>query len=235
VGIHKFTLRRMSIQKQADSYDRNWEKYSKIITEGKVTPLKEDITYLGKKFYGKDNPPFITALVPVSSKIWKVLQQIQADFERIDPRQHFFHPIYFHITLNELGREDQINLKEIYVKMREILSDINPFKLEIRGLNCFNYMIYAQVFDEEEILFIIDELMHKQLPFLKPRIRKKIPHISITEIKTNEARNLIETIEKKYREIEIGVIDVDEIQIVAARPYLTVGAFEVIERFSLVK
>jgi len=230
VEIHKHILRGMGIQEQADLYERTWEKYSKIIKEGKVTPLKEDLP-----FYSKDNPRFIAAIVPVSSKLWKEIQQIQADFERIDPRQHFYHPIYFHITLNELGGEDQINLKEINSKMREILADINPFKLEIKGLNCFNYMIYAQVFDEEEIIFMIDELMHKQFSFLKPRIRKKIPHISITEIKTNEARNLIETIEKKYREIEIGEMHVDEIHIVGVRPYLNVGAFEVIERFSLIK
>jgi 2'-5' RNA ligase len=153
--------------------------------------------------------------------------------ERKDPRQLYFHPIYFHITLNELGWQDQLNLEEITTKMKEILTNIEPFILEVKGLNCFNYMIFAQVFDGEEIIFKIDELMHRHFSFIKPRFRTKIPHISITEIKTKEGKNLIELIEKKYRKIEIGEMDVKEIQIVAARPYLTVGALEVVERFLL--
>jgi 2'-5' RNA ligase len=224
----------MTIQSQIDIYEKIWKKFRTIITEGKVQPLNKDLVYMGKKFFAESNSPLIVVIAPVSPNLWPEIQQIQAKFERIDSRQQSFHPIYFHITLIEFGWEDQINLKDMTVKVKELLSEISPFKLEIRGLNCFEYMIYAQVFDEEQVLLRIYELMYNRFPLIPKRFPVFIPHISITEIKTNEAKSLIEKIEQQYRETDIGTMIVEEIQIVAARPYLTVGALEVIERFTLI-
>ena len=78
-------------------------------------------------------------------------------------------------------------------------------------------------------------MMHNQFPFIPKNYPVYIPHISITEIMTNEAKDLIEKIEQKYRETLIGTMIVDEIQIVAWRPYLTVGAIEIIESITLKK
>jgi hypothetical protein len=60
-----------------------------------------------------------------------------------------------------------------------------------------------------------------------------VPHVSIVNMLTNEARDLITLIEDKYRENTIGEAKVDTIHTVKARPYLTVGRIETIKAIPL--
>ena len=218
---------------QVDAYNRNWNKYSRIIREGLIPPMDENFVWLGKKVYDKTNPPFLASIVKVDSSLWKKIQQIQADIDRIDSRQEFFHPAYFHITLSEFGWKDQVDYNKIKQKMEDILLDFSPFKLEIRGLNCFERIIYVQVFDKKQVLRSIYYRMLEEFPFLEKRFPEYVPHISMVRINTEEAKDVIDQVEQKYREVSIGEMIVNNIQIVSVRPYLSVGRISTEDRIVL--
>ncbi len=218
---------------QADVYKRGWNKYSRIIREGLISPLDENYVWLGKKVNERTNPPFLASVVKVDSSLWKKFQEIQADIERIDSRQEFFHPIYFHITLSEFGWKDQVDYNKIKQKMEDIVLDFSPFKLEIKGLNCFERIIYAQVFDKNRVLQSIYHRMLEEFSFLEKRFPEYIPHISIVRITSEEAKDVVDQIEHRYREVNIGEMSVDNIQIVSVRPYLSVGRIKIEDELSL--
>ncbi len=218
---------------QIDVYKRNWNKYSRIIREGLIPPMDENYVWLGKKVNERTNPPFLASIVKVDSILWKKIQQIQSDIERIDSRHEFFHPIYFHITLSEFGWSDQVDYNKIKRKMEDIFLDFSPFNLEIKGLNCFERIIYAQVFDKKRVLRSIYFRMLEEFPFLEKRFPEYIPHISIIRISTEEAKDVINKVEHRYREVNIGEMLVDNIQIVSVRPYLSVGRIKTEDKIFL--
>ena len=218
---------------QAEVYRRNWNKYSRIIREGLISHLDDNYIWLGKKVHDRTNPPFLASIVKVDSNLWKNIQEIQANIERIDSRQEFFHPTYFHITLSEFGWKDQVDYNKIKRKMEDIFLDFSPFNLEIKGLNCFERIIYAQVFDKKQVLRSIYYRMLEEFPFLEKRFPEYIPHISIVRINTEEAKDVIDQVEHKYREVSIGEMLVDNIQIVSVRPYLSVGRIKTEDKIVL--
>ncbi len=218
---------------QAEVYKRNWNKYSRIIRDGLISHLDDNYVRLGKKVHDRTNPPFLASIVKVDSSLWKKIQQIQSDIDRIDSRQEFFHPTYFHITLSEFGWKDQVDYNKIKQKMEDVLLDFSPFKLEIKGLNCFERIIYAQVFDKKQVLRSIYYRMLEEFPFLEKRFPEYMPHISIVKINSEEAKDVIDQVEHKYREVSIGEMSVDNIQIVSVRPYLSVGRIKMEDKIVL--
>ena len=218
---------------QVDVYKRNWNKYSQIIREGLISPLDHNYIWLGKKVYDKTNPPFLASIVKVDSSLWKKIQQIQSDIKSIDSRQEIFHPTYLHITLSEFGWKDQVDYNKIKQKIEDIVLDFSTFNLEIKGLNCFERIIYAQVFDKKQVLRSIHYRMLEEFSFLEKRFPEYIPHISIVRINTEEAKDVIDQIEHKYREVNIGELVVDNIQIVSVRPYLSVGRIKTEDKIFL--
>ena len=223
----------MDIKSQEELFEKNWEHYSKIMLEDRVPLFDDGVIYSGRKLYDRNNPPFIASIVNVSHSLWKNLQQIQAAFDRIDSRHTYFHPIYFHITLKEFGWEDQVEIQDIIEKMTKIAGNFSPFDLEIRGINCFERIIFAQVFDTKQYLESIFNKIFEEYPHLEKYFPFYIPHISLARIETTEARNIIREINKKYKNVKIGSMRVDEIQIVAARPYLSAGRIEIREQIKL--
>ncbi len=218
---------------QVDVYKRNWNKYSRIIREGLIPPLDDNYIWLGKRVHDRTNPPFLASVVKVDSSLWKKIQEIQADIERVDSRHEFFHPTYFHITLSEFGWKDQVDYNKIKQKMEDILLDFSPFHMKIKGLNCFERIIYAQVFDRNQVLRSIYYRMLEEFPFLEKRFPEYVPHISIVKIKTEGAKDVIDQVEQKYREVSIGEMLVDNIQIVSVRPYLSVGMIKTEDKMFL--
>jgi len=224
---------KMSFKRQVGVYQEIWEKNSVLVKEGKLEPRRKSFIWDGRDWIDSNNPPFLAAVFKIPSALWEIIQLIQADLERTDSRQRYHHPNHFHVTLEEYGWEDKIDLQKMLKVMRKILSNYSAFKIELRGLNLFPRTVFIQVFDETQTLFNIYSDIHREFPNLEEDPFEYVPHISIADIMTNEACNLAALIESKYREKEIGQIDVDEIHIVRARPYLTVGRIETIETIKL--
>lgn len=223
----------MDIKAQEELFEKNWEHYSKIMLEDRIPRFEDSVIYMGRKLYEKSNPPFIAAGVNISNSLWKNLQEIQAVFNRVDYRQTYFHPIYFHVTLKEFGWEDKVDIQEIIKKMKKITKGYSSFNIDIRGINCFERVVFAQVFDTGQYLESILNRIFEEFPYLEKYFPFYLPHISLVRIETTEARNIIRLINERYRDIEIGAMNVDEIQVVAARPYLSVGRIEILERIKL--
>jgi thymidine kinase len=62
-----------------------------------------------------------------------------------------------------------------------------------------------------------------------------VDYFTLVKIDTNEAKTIIDRIRASYRDFDIGAIHVDEIQLVAARPYLSVSRIETLVKIPLVK
>ncbi|MFX1250013.1 MAG: 2'-5' RNA ligase family protein [Promethearchaeota archaeon] len=222
----------MSFKKQIDDYQEIWEKYSRQIKEGKLEPRREPVFY-GRNLYDKNNPPFLAAVFMIPSTLWESIQLIQVDLEQADPRQKYHQPSFFHITLEEYGWEDQVDLGEVLQIMKKMLANYSSFEIQLKGLNCFPRTIYIQVFDASQSLFRIYKDIHKKFPNLKEEYPDYIPHVTIADILTDEARSLLTLIQKNYRIKEIGQIKVDRIHIVKAISYLSVGRIETIKTIKL--
>jgi 2'-5' RNA ligase len=224
---------KLSLKKQRAVYRKIWDKYSSLIKQGKLKPRRESFVWYGRDWIRSDNPPFLAAVFKIPSTLWAPVQLIQANLERSDPRQKYHHPNYFHITLREYGWEDKVDLRETLRIMRKMLSFYSPFKIQLKGLNCFSRTIIVQVFDSTQNLLSMYKDIRRGFPSLEEGPFEYVPHVSIADIMTDEAHNLLTLIKEKYREKEIGQIKVDGIHIVRARPYLTVGRIETIETIRL--
>ncbi|MFX0123357.1 MAG: 2'-5' RNA ligase family protein [Candidatus Hodarchaeota archaeon] len=221
----------MVLEHQLQVYNAIWEKYSPIIRKGQIDHSQEEETmFYGRRLYNKDNPAFLAVVFKIPSEmIWEPIQLIQAKFEKVDPNQQYHHANYFHITLEELGWEDQVDLDQISDEIEEIVSSYNPFEVKLKGLNCFLMTIFIQVVDQTNSFQRIFEAIHKRFPHLIEKPFDYVPHISIIRILTKGAPTLISLIEKKYRREIIGELSIDQIHIVRAWPYLTVGRIEVVK------
>ena len=219
----------MNLERQINVYQEIWKKYSAPIKEGKLGPRRKSFTWYGRDWIDSSNPPFLAAVFKIPSTLWERIQLIQADLERTDPRQRYHYPNYFHITLEEYGWEDRVDFQEILKKMRNIISNYSSFKIELKGLNCFPRTIIIQVFGRSQELLSIYNNIHREFPELEEEPFEYVPHASIADITTNEARDLVDLIENRYRQEDIGRVDVNEIHIVRVRPYLAVGRIETIE------
>jgi 2'-5' RNA ligase len=219
----------MKSDKLMDVYREVWKKYSVPIKKGKLDPYKESFVWYGRDWIDRSNPPFLAAVFKVPSILWEPIQTIQADLERIDARQRYHCPNYFHVTLEEYGWEDQVNAREIIKIMKKILPGYSPFEIQLRGLNCFSRTVFIQVFDKSQNLRRMYKDIHTEFPNLTEEHFQYVPHVSIVDILTNEARDLMTVIKNTYREKTIGEVTVDTIHIVKARPYLSVGRIETIE------
>ncbi|MHA2332571.1 MAG: 2'-5' RNA ligase family protein [Candidatus Hodarchaeales archaeon] len=208
-------------------YRKIWERYSYPMKEGKLE-LPKNFYWYGRNWADKNNPPFIAVVFKIPLILWEPIQQIQADLEKTDYRQKYHFPSYFHVTLEEYGWEDKIDYEKMLVNTEKLLSNCSPFTVYLKGLNCFARTIFIQVFDLSKGFSRIYGKIHEEFPHLVADHPEYIPHVSIADILTNEARDLMTLVENKYREYEIGTITVDRLHVVRARPYLTVGRIEII-------
>ena len=220
----------MVLEHQVLKYYAIWDKYSSIMKKGQITqPQEEKTMFYGRRLYDKDNPGFIAVVFKIPPEIWESIQLIQAKFEKMDPNHQYHHANYFHITIEELGWEDQVDLNQMNDEIEEVVSGCYPFKIKLKGLNCFLKTIFIQVVDQTNSLQRIFEAIHKRLPHLIEKPFDYVPHISIIRISTKEAPTLVDLIERKYRHKSIGELSVDQIHIVRAWPYLTVGRIETLK------
>ncbi|TFG18999.1 MAG: hypothetical protein EU530_07565, partial [Promethearchaeota archaeon] len=179
------------MKSQVSVLNENWKVYSKKLETERLYESDDTLLYQGRRFYDIQNPPFIASIVKIAPKLWEPLQIIQADLEIADRRQTYFHPNYFHITLNEFGWQDQVNTERIIKKMKEFLQEFNPFDIKIQGINCFERIIFAQVFDETKTLESIFTKSLNEFPQLEKHFPTYIPHISLVKIDTSEARDIV--------------------------------------------
>jgi 2'-5' RNA ligase len=221
------------VNSQESILQKNWENYSEKLAKERLPFSDETLMYQGRKFYNPENPPFLATIVKISSTLWEKLQNVQADLNILDNRQTYFHPNYFHITLNELGWADHVDIDESIDKLTEICKGIQPFQTTIQGINCFERIIFAQVFDEEKTLEAIFNKSIEKFPHLERHFPNYIPHISLVKIDTIEAKDIIQLISENFRNIKIGTMHVSAIHLVAARPYLSVGRIETIAKIPL--
>ena len=215
-------------KKQIDVYQEVWRKYSSPIMDGKFEPLEESFTWHGREWANQNNPPFLACVFKMPSEFWEPIQLVQAELERTDLRQRYYQPNYFHVTLEEYGWEDEVSFEHIAETMREMLSGYRPFTIELKGLNCFSRTLFVKVFDRSRSFSGMYKDIHKRFPNSKKEHPEYIPHLAVADVVTDEARDLIALIEKRYREERIGQVNVDRIHIVRARPYLTVGRVETV-------
>ncbi len=224
----------MVLEHQLRKYNEIWDKYSSIMRKGQISQSQEEKTmFYGRKIYNKDNPAFYAVVFKIPPEIWEPIQLIQAEFEKMDPNQQYHHANFFHITLEELGWEDQVDLDQMNDGIEEVVSGCYPFKIELKGLNCFLRTIFIQVVDQTNSLQRIFEAIHKKLPYLIEKPFDYVPHISIIRTLTKGAPTLVDLIERKYRHKLIGELSVNQIHIVRALSYLTVGRIEMLKTILL--
>ncbi|MFB6208927.1 MAG: 2'-5' RNA ligase family protein [Candidatus Nanohaloarchaea archaeon] len=184
---------------------------------------------------------FITILVEVKEEelrqeLRKAQEEIE-EFECVDPVPED----YFHITVKlggflveDPGEEDELgedHLDEIVEEIRQIVEKHESFRLEVRNLNLFSNVVFAETYDIEGEL----ESLHNEMCQIEKLMNEPydfLPNVTLCHFGSEEEfGELVDRLEE-IRKQEFGGFEVEEISLV--RDDLKEGKnFEVIESFKL--
>ncbi|MBI2675421.1 MAG: 2'-5' RNA ligase family protein [Candidatus Aenigmarchaeota archaeon] len=208
---------------QETLFERNWNRFKGFASENKVEKISESV------FSRKDNPPYLAIQIDVNQKLWKPIQQIQADLETIEHRHKFYHPLYFHITVKHIGWDNGYDRERIKESVLTSLEKFEPFNINLKGLNIFPACVFVQVFNKNGSIHKIHESLCGGLrKFCDMQIiegSNYIPHVAILSFDSDTNQIFLEAIEK-YRCYEIGEFFVRRVHMVEAFSFRNVGCYK---------
>jgi 2'-5' RNA ligase len=178
-------------------------------------------------------------LFRIPPRLWRPLIRAQLEFKRIDTRQLYSQPANFHISVKGLGSLDaEKNLEKFetsMLKIKKIVSTIEPFEVKIRGIGVFPTSIHALVEDPKNVfkninVRISDEL-HGEVDSSVYDGDSFIPHVTLLTFNTSDVLPLIEKAQsKEMQDLEIGEAGVFEIELVETDILLAFGPEETQEQ-----
>lgn len=213
-------------------FEENWQR------RGEVEPQVEEVP---------DRTEFITVLIEVENEgLRKNLKEAQnqiEEFKCVD----LVPDDYFHITVklggflvdnpseeDELGEED---LNDIVNQAEEIVANQDTFEVEVKNLNIFPTVVFAESHDKNGELQSLHEEFSK-IEQLMDSPHGYIPHTTLCHFQSQEEFDeLLDKLEE-IREQNFGTFEVEEISLVRddIEAYADLEgerSFEIIERFEL--
>lgn len=174
-------------------YEKVWRQYR----DPKKAILKEAHGFKGKYDFS------ITCHIPigggVASKISAISRKLSGEF----PGNYLVPRRYYHTTVFALGNFkkgfDRNRLHRYERVLQRVAENLTPFEIEVRGLNHFNNIVFAQVFSNGALQGLNEEISRT--------LRAKetlgyVPHISTLYFGSNPARLFKEM--DSYRDFRFG-------------------------------
>jgi 2'-5' RNA ligase len=210
---------KLNWEKQEDEFNHVWTKrhHPPLVTTNWV-----------ENNWAKGRTDYLTFLIRIKDQqIIDALIELQKDlvaFECID----LYPSEYLHITVKEVGflaskkhhHDDYTNeeLSKVIHIARSKLKKYQPFTIKLENINHFRSTIVVQANDGGIIRNINGALLQiTGMAKLKNDYPRFLPHTSIAQFKNSKDHDTLVTFLEKNREISIGSLRVDSIQLVIAQ------------------
>jgi 2'-5' RNA ligase len=215
----------MQLKGQTEIYRRNWVRFydTERIFESKG-----------------DFKPHAAVLVRIKPSLWMPVQKLQGSLEEIEPDHEYLHPLVFHLSLKYCGNfDDEISeeiIPDVADACRRVLTEFHPFEVTLKGLNVFCGCVFIQVFSPDGTLYKLHNALQDELKKIAmecPKVQGKnfIPHVTIVTL--NHRPNEMFKALRKYRDVKIGEMIVDTVELVKGIPHLTINRIKTYETFPL--
>lgn len=183
----------------------------------------------------------ITLVIRPSDEINKRISLVEEKIQKIEPKQYYYPPEDYHITLLDIitARQGFIYSKEQVSTCKQLSEDAirrtEPFAIHLRGLVLSEGAIMVKGYYEEEMELLRRRLREAIITYgmqLDERYSTISSHITIARIRTGieQREELINTI-SEYKDYEFGSFPVSGIDLICHNWYDSKK--EVLESFQL--
>jgi len=195
-----------------------------------VTPIREywnDILSSGDTIYAG-------LIYRIPPRLWRPLISVQKKLKSTDARQLYSNPSIFHVPIKGLGYLgedlDRNKYEAILLRIKEIISEVDPFEINIRGLDAFPTSIYAKINDKGKFKEINERILEE----LKGDVESSrfdasefVPHVTLATFNTKDVSKIIDKIRSpELRDEDFGSAGVFEIEAVQMNLILALGPEE---------
>jgi len=160
--------------------------------------------------------------IKVSTEIQDKLEGIQKKLKKADAHVSWINPDNIHLTLQFLGNIDEAQIPDIETQLRESVSLVNSFQLQVGYAGAFPNLRYPRVIwigvsdDEENSLKTIQAEIGRRLSALGFQQEEGLfkPHLTIGRVRSQKNKsNLLRAVEAIVN-IWVGEIVVDAIYVI---------------------
>ena len=167
---------------------------------------------------------------------FKRIGVIIEELKEIAPNNLYILKDFLHVTFKEIAFLPEKFDSSVYLdyisRINKAIKKIEPFKLQVTGINNFPNVIFAQVFSKDNKLFKFHKIMEKDFPENKSKF-DYVPHVTMAQF-LEKPQKLFGAIEK-FNNTSFGEMIVDKIALVKCELPSKGEKFEIIKTFELAK
>jgi 2'-5' RNA ligase len=162
--------------------------------------------------------------VPLPADLKAKLVVVQQEFRRLPLEAAWVREAGFHITLKFLGEVDSSLIAPIVACMTTATQHYHPFSLTVSGVGVFPHessprVLWVGVRDMTGLLRQVQQTLEAHLTRLgyPPEDRPFSPHLTLARVKRISRRGEFLAGLKAHREVVLGQLDVDHIELVESQ------------------
>lgn len=165
-----------TLDEQQKKYDVLWEKYSPLF---------------GTETFPDDPIPIYNIGVGLPSELHDEMNSLSKHLQQTTHAiGGWIVPYRLHITIDIPGRVDkhfsEIDIPKMHEWLKDICAKTKPFTVQLGNLNCFPNVLYREVYDTTEELYVLHEKIAHAIPWSEqPQFRGSnfTPHMSLLYLK----------------------------------------------------
>jgi RNA 2',3'-cyclic 3'-phosphodiesterase len=162
--------------------------------------------------------------VPLPADLKAKLAALQQEFRHLPLTAAWVHDAGFHITLKFLGELESARIAPILSCMTEAAKGYHPFWLTVCGVGLFPHessprVLWVGIQDETGLLKQVQLTLEARLAQIgfPPERRPFAPHLTLARLKRIECRSEFLAGVKAHREMVLGQLDVDRIELMESQ------------------
>lgn len=158
--------------------------------------------------------------VDLDPKLRQKVEELQKELAGLDTK--LVEPHNLHFTLKFLGELDEGFVNKVNTKLEAVASSYSPFTVDVQGIGVFpneNFIrvvwLGAQSAAVQNASFSLTNLQISVNESLAGLFKKEKPssHLTIARVRSQNYRKAIIEFLEKYKNIEIGTMNVEEIKL----------------------
>jgi 2'-5' RNA ligase len=181
--------------------------------------------------HGRGCATYLTAVSRLPLQRAHAIAEALEPLRAVAPRHYFYPPETLHFTIRNLNGVDPDALQAAALLLRRT----PVFELELRGLNVSSHTVFVQALPCDDTLRSVrrrldDSLRVSTTP--RPRLPAGFAHINVVRFRGRVGGSLLAAVARR-RNIELGTLTVDEIEIVETDRLLSRAGTRIVERIAL--
>ena len=146
------------------------------------------------------------------------INKIIKEFKQIDTKIKYVELTNLHLTLKFFGDIDTNGLKLLEDAIANVVSEFEPFKINISGCGAFPNNNHIKVIwvgiEDDSILKDLHDKLDKEFARIGfDKDRKFSTHLTIGRMKSAKNKDKVKKVIEEFKDIEIGEMEVDSIRL----------------------